>query len=294
MIQKISVRNFKCFEEFQEFPLSHINILYGKNGRGKSTLAQTLLLLAQTMQKMNEVDALHLVGRFVELGTFSDVLNSETEVDEFVIDVSNADEVVEMRFSEFADKPQMSKLCGLKVNGVDRFDVSTDENGSAESEKMAGVTSDIIILQNLKSLQYVAADRKSPRNYSLRKDSLDAEWQGADGEYVINVMANLGDTFQEKVCQVLSEVLSGASLSIASVADRVELFLNSVDNEGTYTPKNVGFGYSYVLPVIVAALLAKPESVLVVENPEAHLHPGAQSRLMKFLIEVHYWALIPS
>lgn len=47
----------------------------------------------------------------------------------------------------------------------------------------------------------------------------------------------------------------------------------------------MGFGYSYVLPVIVAALMATEGSLLIVENPEAHLHPAAQSRLMKFLIE---------
>ena len=285
MIQNISVGNFKCFRDLRKFPLSQINILYGKNGRGKSTLAQALLLLAQTMQRQNEVDALHLVGRLIELGTFADVLNSEASQNEIFLDVCTEEETVEMKFSEYCDKPQMAELTGLVVNGIDRFDVSTDESGSAEGEKQAGVTSDVIILQNLKSLQYVSADRKGPRNYSIRRDSLDAEWQGADGEFVINVLSNLGETFRERVCQVLSEVLSGASLNVTSVADRVELFLNSVDNNGTYTPKNVGFGYSYVLPVIVAALLAKPDSVLVIENPEAHLHPGAQSRLMKFLIE---------
>ena len=48
---------------------------------------------------------------------------------------------------------------------------------------------------------------------------------------------------------------------------------------------NVGFGYSYILPVIVGTLLAEKGSIVIVENPEAHLHPGAQSRIMEFLIE---------
>lgn len=62
-------------------------------------------------------------------------------------------------------------------------------------------------------------------------------------------------------------------------------FLNSHDGKDIFKPVNAGFGYSYVLPVIVAALMAKEGSMLIVENPEAHLHPAAQSRLMKFLIE---------
>ena len=36
---------------------------------------------------------------------------------------------------------------------------------------------------------------------------------------------------------------------------------------------NVGFGYSYILPIIVSGLIAKNNQILIVENPEAHLHP---------------------
>jgi predicted ATPase len=48
----------------------------------------------------------------------------------------------------------------------------------------------------------------------------------------------------------------------------------------------VGFGYSYILPIVVSGLIAKEGEILIVENPEAHLHPKAQSRLAKFLAKV--------
>lgn len=51
-------------------------------------------------------------------------------------------------------------------------------------------------------------------------------------------------------------------------------------------PANTGFGVSYALPVIVAGLMTQPGDVLIVENPEAHLHPGGQSRLGRFLARV--------
>jgi predicted ATPase len=60
----------------------------------------------------------------------------------------------------------------------------------------------------------------------------------------------------------------------------------AISPDGTfnyYKPTNVGYGYSYVLPIIVAGLVAKPGEILIVENPEAHLHPFAQSILAKFL-----------
>lgn len=46
---------------------------------------------------------------------------------------------------------------------------------------------------------------------------------------------------------------------------------------------NIGFGISYVLPIIVTGLIAKPDTIMVVENPEAHLHPSAQSKIGQFL-----------
>lgn len=33
-------------------------------------------------------------------------------------------------------------------------------------------------------------------------------------------------------------------------------------------------------------MIAQPNEYLIVENPEAHLHPGAQSRLVDFLVKV--------
>ena len=41
-----------------------------------------------------------------------------------------------------------------------------------------------------------------------------------------------------------------------------------------------------VLPIIVSALIAQPGEILIVENPEAHLHPKAQSKLAQFLAKV--------
>ena len=50
-----------------------------------------------------------------------------------------------------------------------------------------------------------------------------------------------------------------------------------------YRATNVGFGLSYVFPVIVAALAARAGDLLIIENPEAHIHPKGQMRLGQLL-----------
>jgi predicted ATPase len=48
-------------------------------------------------------------------------------------------------------------------------------------------------------------------------------------------------------------------------------------------PTNVGFGLSYSLPIIVAALVAQRDGLLIVENPEAHLHTNSQRAMTELL-----------
>ena len=46
---------------------------------------------------------------------------------------------------------------------------------------------------------------------------------------------------------------------------------------------NVGFGITYAFPILVSGLIANKGSILIVENPEAHLHAKAQSNMGYFL-----------
>lgn len=286
MIRSISIQGFKCFREKETIPLSQINILYGKNGRGKSTVAQSLLLLAQTMLDCNDIAELHLMGNLIELGNFKEIVNKDIAQNSFFWSLQDDKELIELGFEEFPLKPQLAKLNKLIVNGENRFDIITSSDEEKGFNQSVSTTSDIMMLQNLKLLQYVSAGRIGPNNTSLRKDILAPNWFGVKGEYVINVLANQGEEFQKEVCEILSYILSGATLKARPRdIDTIELFLDSVNNGNMFRPINVGFGYSYILPVIVAAILAEKDSILIIENPEAHLHPGAQSRIAKFLIE---------
>jgi predicted ATPase len=46
---------------------------------------------------------------------------------------------------------------------------------------------------------------------------------------------------------------------------------------------NVGFGITYTLPIVLALLSARPGSLIILENPEAHLHPRGQSQMAKLI-----------
>jgi len=65
---------------------------------------------------------------------------------------------------------------------------------------------------------------------------------------------------------------------------RYELLV--VSGKGASNLKDVGVGVSQVLPVVVAALFAAPGHIVIVEEPESHLHPLAQTQLAEMFVAV--------
>lgn len=286
MIERVSLKNFKCFKDTATFPVSRINLLYGMNGRGKSTLLQALLLFAQSVSGKNGIAKLQLKGDLINLGTFSDVKNHYVSDSSFCINVKDGSEQLESSYGQ-DENPTLASLMDLKVNGKNYF----NENSTAdnvESKKTMGVIdkSSIRMLNTFEHIKYVAADRIGPREFMERRP-IDNNLLGVRGENSFQVMETHGEEFQKQVRAFLNNVLGGASVRMETSSDRsiIQLYLDSVNDSEGFKPINVGFGYSYVLPVILALLLADDGDVLIVENPEAHLHPAAQSRMAALLVE---------
>jgi predicted ATPase len=93
----------------------------------------------------------------------------------------------------------------------------------------------------------------------------------------------------QQTIEWLSYILEGATIQVKgrdNESSVLYMLLNNKNNSYNYKPANVGFGYSYILPLIVTGLIAKPGETIILENPEAHLHPRAQSRIGEFLTRI--------
>ena len=85
-LNDITLEKFKAYNEKQSIDLSDINILMGANSSGKSSCIQSLLALKQTCESGQEHIGLLLNGKYVTLGSFSDVVNEVAhEKDHFAI-----------------------------------------------------------------------------------------------------------------------------------------------------------------------------------------------------------------
>lgn len=150
-------------------------------------------------------------------------------------------------------------------------------------------------------IRYISADRIGPKNSYQQENLSDFINTGARGENTATILALKGDnthvhyklylgndanTLLQQTEEWLNYIFEGAKVSIEATGDNIDISYNTNQKSHRYRATNVGFGYSYILPIIVSGLIAKEGEFLIVENPEAHLHPKAQNRLTEFLTRV--------
>lgn len=301
MITEIKLQNFKCFQQSPTFEFSKVNLLTGINGRGKSSLLQSILILSQSAWRNPDLKRLIINDELLSLGNFDDIKNSETPRGEnihfnFKFDSPFISEA-RIQFSENGDDPLLADCAKIDI-------VSQENNIVIEPKRKISNEIVFTLSEILRKSHYVSADRLGPVKYVDKTNLPDFIHVGPRGEHTVNILANsvnlnnvhdnlyLGNDAKSVIQQTiewLAYILEGAKIDIKGLEKEssvVYMLLNNRNTSYSYKPNNVGFGYSYILPLIVTGLIAKPGEIIVVENPEAHLHPRAQSKISEFFTRV--------
>jgi len=281
MIEELTVRNFKCFHNEKTFAFSRLNLLTGINGRGKSSLLQAILLFTQSAWHMTDLNNLIINGEILSLGNFDDIKNSETKKDEtiyFKFRLNDIEGVIELEYKENPKEPLQAIRKGTEIS-LERIKSFSDR---------------------ISRVHFVCADRLGPVKYVEKINLPNFMHVGQRGEYAINILANSinfdnvndllyrgkdAKSIIQQTMEWLGYILEGAKIDIHgkdTESSILYMLLNNKQNSYAYKPVNVGFGYSYILPLIITGLIAKPGEIVMIENPEAHLHPRAQSRIAEF------------
>jgi len=286
MISQLRLENFKCFSD-ASIPLSALTLLAGTNASGKSTTIQALLLLRQSHLKgVLTQGELLLSGSLANIGTVGDALNEGATNDEITFSVTEENGSQ----NRFTFQYEAGKRTTYTLNGVPNPDYDTQMNVFASQ------------------FNYLNAERVGPRPlYALAKLPGSSTDLGIHGEYAADVLARHRDIAiackelaygDEEAREIFRTVGSQTRLWMQTIvpnfdytveeltgADQVQVMLRT--RTANYVrPTNIGFGIIYALPIIVGALVAPAGSLLIVENPEAHLHPAGQSQIGMFLARV--------
>ena len=293
MLTKLTLNNFKCFSKPTAFALKRINIFTGYNGRGKSTAIQSLLLLAQSLYDNKHMRELLVNGIFCKLGLFEDLLNScgSSKTIDIDLETDNADEVKTVSLSYCEKSDRKGKIAALCLDGKDYFE-KRQEIGKPESVSDDSSLSNFPpqIYSLFQNFAYVSADRLGPTAFEVKQDLYDNNPIGNNGEFRLNVLAG-NEALKAELSEIIVRIMEGGRIGVKGDQESeksqegLKLYFNTLDESRPVKSINSGFGYSYIIPILLAALNMK-DGCLFIENPEAHLHPYAQSQLMKELVGI--------
>ena len=279
MINLVELKNFKCFEK-ESVTIGKITLLTGLNSSGKSSFIQSLLLLRQSYdQDLLPNSGLALNGDLITIGTAQDALFEGAVEDQIGFKITWKDgKEGEWRFN------------------YDRVADVLSLNSQPTSPEIYETS-----LFN-SNFQYLTAERIGPRPFFETSEFQVRQLRqiGTKGEYAAHFLSVYRDenipnlalshpkaesySLIEQVRAWMGEVSPGARIERKLSPDMGLVSLQySYGLSNPYRATNVGFGITYTLPILIAILSSPPNTLILLENPEAHLHPQGQAMIGNLL-----------
>ena len=311
MITGIDLKHFKCFD-LLKLPLRPLTLLSGANASGKSSVLQALVLLHQTITEHEWSDRLLLNGRAIRLGTVADVVDQRARRSCQI--VLRTDER-EIRW-EFAGEPADMSMAVTRVwtresewerrpEGWYHFvpqHAEDDRPWSLHELYPWQFGYDLGSPLPLHRVNYLSAERAGPQEVYPLEDIWLRRGVGSIGEYTVSVLyagrdepvhgglafERVSSTRLRQVEARMDRFFPGCELDLQKIShtNAVTLGLRTSKDVNFHAPVHTGYGLTQVLPIVVAALSSGPMGLLLIENPEIHLHPVGQAAMGEFLAEV--------
>lgn len=258
MIQQISINNFRGIVS-ENLELKPLTLLTGLNSTGKSTCFQAIL-----------------AALYYNNGKNASILLSSYD----------------LSFATNRNRNVNAKDINIVVKSDNKkhFNTQINHDEIAISER-----SDEIDLED--SIYYLSANRLA---YNLDMEAVSPKFKvGIQGEYIFGTFesekSNQLDAslIKDKESETLSAQLNWWLSYILGIkfemqtervtSNRVKVIYKS-DDLPNLSPQQLGVGVSYLAKILIMCLRAKKGDSLMLENPEIHLHPAAQSRLGEFFV----------
>ena len=271
MIEKVRVKGLKSIRDLT-VNCSKLNLFVGTNSSGKSTFLQALLIWKQKA----------LNGRYISIGDFREVRNYNLTNKTIRVEIKN-EGYEELFYIECNEKT-------VNVKDPDDYLLFESEKYYAEVRVIG--------------FHYLSCHRLGAADIYAKNISGNSNF-GTDGEYALSyLLENESKVIDKKFVvenekttdSLLDQVnywldyIVGTTLSINDIkkTNYVQVRYNNnpanVNADAMYCrPVNIGSGISYLISIIITCLGAESRSVIIIENPEIHLHPKAQSKLCEFL-----------
>lgn len=291
MITKLHLKNFKSHKDTQ-LEIKPLTLISGVNNVGKSSVLQALLLLRQSFKKNRLKEGLDLNKPLVSIGVGNDALYrlAKEPILSIELNWSNVD---------FSFKYNVEGDDALNGSFLPLID-SSITNYTPLNDSLFGVN-----FQYLSASRWAGVSDFPIDSYEVNnKKQISSEY--GQGELLGNFLfAYKGDPTYNYISKgdendpiaLLDQVIywerlisTGITIDVQKKPDNTgfRIIYGSTGMEGKKSienlrAENIGYGVSYSLSVVTALLSAKQGALIMIENPEAHLHPDGQAKLAELM-----------
>ena len=318
MITELRAQNFKSWQDTGALQFAPLTGFFGANSSGKTSILQVLLMLKQTVEHPSPDwnGPLYLGDdkSLINLGSFNNIIHGHKE--DLSLGISFSWNLPEQM--NIGEKPTdfLSFSTSIKKAGLHAFRYSTGEGGfelewNQRVYRSTGMSSfrcygmrfgqeeapDSLFhlkaaFENLfAQILHLGPLREHPRQrYTWKGDH--PKGVGQYGEKSIPALLSRRvrllsiDEQIPKWLQRLDLIDSYDLHPLSNTGGDYEFLVKQYKGGPDVRLTDVGFGVSQVLPVLIFCYSAPEGSILILEQPEAHLHPKVQSDLADVLIDV--------
>jgi predicted ATPase len=289
VLDSLKIENFKIFRDL-DLKLRPLTVLTGFNSGGKSTVLQALLLASLARKSENVA----LNGSYgLALGEGFDVLNPSAVVSEIRFTLMRQSLAEEIILTVPTDRAVTLAAHISRSTGLEPIDfrigtyLSAERLGPRDLLEVPPAYEGVVdVGEQGQFTAHVLAQRERMK---VSPELLHPEVGTTSVSITLSGQAEAWLSDIVRPVRVQATWLTSTSAAMIRFRDAppiVEALSESSESEVPAEwkrPSNVGFGLSYALPIIVAGLSVQPGRILMIENPEAHLHPAGQSRMGYFL-----------
>jgi len=261
-IKNVYIKGFKVFEE-EEFNFRNLTLLTGENSSGKSSLIQAILFLGNPVGLIGTPFNRDLQDFLRSLGI--NELFNKNGAKEIYIKVNNLSQ-------------KWFKEVNSLNHSIEEFSypnlLSYPENLiylNAEKHRINQVSQ---LIENLKNRYFgIYGDLTSSYFYLNKRNKVEAYLIKDENSYTLANQVNYWFSYITGI--------SDLSIEVEKVTPTMVKNSFKIGNV-EFLPENVGTGLSHLFSILVICLSAKKGNIIIIENPEIHLHPKAQAKLGEF------------